>query len=371
MEKRNYDEDEILIRQALKGQLPQNFRMREGTKMKPKRMLRKSFIVSLIVASLMIVTVPAAYRTGAFERLTALIGQERADELTPLEIGMEENIAVEVVAIEVTAEVAYIYFTMQDLVANRLDGEFFISHSLIPATPVDDFMVTTDAPEIIHRSDDGVVTFRSRFAYSHTLEGVELIYTIRNIRFGDVRHPLQVVDINLAEFAKDAPVAVLQTSDPALSASGIDSEYTARRYMAQIMGDGLLVLEPHTLDMDFGLAGVRAGISAIGVVNERLHVQVYIPDMRSSSANVEILHKSRLDAIESDDVWQWSVPALFSTQFSLLDDGSLGRDSRGGAAYFEAVYDIDLDAIHEYVLVVSGFGAEWIDVDWSVVFKSP
>jgi len=193
---------------------------------KPKRIVRKGFVAALIAASLVVVTVSAAYQMGAFERLALLIGQERVAELTPLEIGnigrvqssqSAEKIAIELVAIEVTADVAYIYFTMQDLVANRFYGEFFISHSLIPAIPIDDFIITSDVPEIIYRDDNGVVTFRSRFAYSHAIEGIELTYNIREIRFGDIRHPLQVVDINLAEFAKDTPTALLQTSKELLN----------------------------------------------------------------------------------------------------------------------------------------------------------
>jgi hypothetical protein len=335
---------------------------------KPKRIVRKGFVAALIAASLMVITVSAAYHMGAFERLGFLIGQERADELTPLEIGNADKIAIELVAIEVTADIAYIYFTMQDLVANRLDGEFFISHSLVPVIPVDDFMVTMDAPEIIHRDDTGVVTFRSRFAYSHEIEGLELTYSIREIRFGEIHHPLQVVDINLTEFTDIAPTVLLQTSNPALSAEGIGSEYITGRYMAQIMGDGLPVLEPHMLDKDFGLAGVQATISGIGVINERLHIQIYLPNMRNSNVIVGILHRSYAEMLEYDDIWQHSVSPLFSTQFQLRADGSLGRDSYVGDTHVEAVYDINLDTINEYVLVVSGFGAERIDVDWSVTF---
>jgi len=162
----------------------------------------------------------------------------------------------------------------------------------------------------------------------------------------------------------------LTVPNPALSAEGIGPDDIARRYITQIMDDGLLVLEPHLLDKDFGLTGVQAIISSIGVINERLHIQTYLPNMRNSSIIMEIFHKNYVEMLEADDdVWHLSVPALFSTQFSLLADGSLGRESFVADTYFEVVYDIDLNTIHEYVLAVSGFGAERIDIDWSVTFN--
>jgi len=369
MENRDYDQDEILIRQVLTDSFPKNFRISEGAiRVKPKRMLRKGFVMSFIVSCLVVVTVSAAHYMGAFERLTALIGQERADELTPVEIGYTDEIAVKLVAMELGGDVAFIYFTMQDLIGNRLDEDFTIFHTITPMMPIDDFMVSIDPPEIIHRDENGVVTFRSRFLFSHDLDGVSLEYAIREIRFADFRHPLQVVDINLAEFASPAPTALLQTKSPALSAGGMYAEDITSRYAEIIMGEGLPVLAPHMLDKCFAIEGVQAYISSIGVVNGRFHIQTHVPNMRRSSINMLLLHKSDAGVLDVDDLWHLGVPDLFTAQFSMNADGSPGREFEMPDTYFEVVYDIDIDRIHEYVLAVTGFGSERIDINWSVRF---
>jgi len=269
-------------------------------------------------------------------------------------------------------DAAYIYFTLQDLVADRLNGEFTISHQLFPVEPIDDFIVTVHAPEIIHRDAAGVVTFRSRFVYSHALEGLELTYRIQEIRFNDFHHPLQLVDINLADFAFEAPVAVLQTNNPALSASGVGSAEVTRRYVAKITGEGLPVLAPNQLDFDFGLNGVHAVISSLGFVNGRFHIQVYNPNVPVSHVMLWVFHERYADKLDVDNSLQNNISDLFGTQFRVAEDGTLHRNADGnssafGDTHFESV--MDLDNVYEYVLAVSAFGFERISIDWAVTFN--
>ena len=397
MEKRRYDQDEMLIRQVLKDAYPQNFNIIEGidAKIMPKRILAKGFIAAIAAASLMIVSVAAAYYMGSFERLAAIIGEERAGELTPLEITSVtdastslddandaqstqyseiaiELVAIEVSGIEVSGHAAYIYFTMKDLVANRLDGDFFIMHHIIPAEPIDGFISLTGPPEIIHRNVNGTVTFRSRFEHNYPLEGIGLNYTIRAISFNEFYHHPQIVDINLSDFAFDAPAVLFQTSHPMLGAGGPNPEEITARYAEIITGEGLPVLAPNTLNIGFGLDRVQSVISGIGVVNGRLHIQVYNPDRAGSDVHLWIIHESGINDLTGGGYeWTWSiVNDLFSTQFGVDEDGILYSDIIGvtDTMYFETVYEIDLENIHEYVLVVSARGAERIDIGWDAAF---
>ena len=79
MEKRKYDQDEILIRQVLESAYPKNFDILKG-----------------------IVRVD--------------------DEQSPHNFCL----GLELVAIELSDDSAYIYFTMDDFMANRLEGNFFV-----------------------------------------------------------------------------------------------------------------------------------------------------------------------------------------------------------------------------------------------------
>ena len=384
MDNRKYDQDELLIRQALEDQYPQDFDITKGVeaKMKPRRILRKGLVMAIVAASLLIATVSAAYHIGAFDRLTNVIGQERADELTPLEIRnvqaqqhndtiiaevyKYDDIAIELVAIEVFDDTAYIYITLQDLVANRLDEDFFIIHFVSQADTIENSIGGTGSPEIIHRDANGLVTLRSRFCHSHSLEGVELIYTIREIRFGDFYHPLQKMNIDLADFAKEATTTLLQLDSPAL---GANAEDIANRYAGQIMGEGLPVLTPHNLDMEFGLNRIHTRISSIGVVDGRLHIQVFNPDMRESHVNLWLFHKNYEDNLGDDDIFGRHTPDLFFAQFRVDDDGTLYRGITGVDTHLEYVYDIDLNIIHKYFLAITASGSERVCVNWTVTFN--
>ena len=50
--------------------------------------------------------------------------------------------------------------------------------------------------------------------------------------------------------------------------------------------------------------------------------------------------------------------------------GTLYHDVYGnvGSTHFESIYEIDLENIHEYVLVVSASGAERIFIGWDIAF---
>ncbi|MCL2223836.1 MAG: hypothetical protein FWB96_02585 [Defluviitaleaceae bacterium] len=386
MDNRNYDQDEILIRQALGNQFPQNADILKGVvktvETKPKRIFKKGVVAALIAASLMVVTV-SAYQMGAFERLAAaIIGQERAEELTPIEIAAEEpelhhdGIAIELVAIEVADRVAYVYFTMQDLIANRLAGDFFIQHHIVPTEIPDGFGIGTGMPQVIHRGDGGVVTFRSRFeSWGHSLEGLEMTYEIRQIIFDQFEHPGQAVDINLADFAVDAPVALLHTDEISVINMTWEGEdipsreyrYAMRRNMLQ---DGLPVLSPDMVDIGFGLDRVDASISAIGIVNGRLHVQLKNRGVGVGSDVALFLLRNAQD-IPADEMWLNKIHYVYSVNFRVAADGSLYWDGDWMTAdgkYFEGIFDIDLGSIHEYSIGVSARGSEMIHVGWNVTF---
>lgn len=338
---------------------------------KIKRVKRSFGIIAATFVLVLLLTstaLAAGFYLGAFERLTAIIGQERAGELIPIEMGnSQDEVSVKLVAIEVSYDVVYIYFTLQDLVANRLIGEFFISHFVLPADPVDNFSGAAYPPEIIYRDSEGVVTLRSRFEYSHAVEGLELNYFITGINFGEFYHPLQVVDINLADFAIDAPAALLQTYSPVMVVNDVD---VINRFSAKIKGEGLPVLAPNMKNIEFGLDGIRAVISSMGVIDGRLHVQVYNPDIRAGRANVEIINKNDVDRLGDYDSWRIFVPSLLTTQFRVAGDGALYRDTTWTNVdnYVELIYDNVLDNIYEYVLVVSAFSSERISVNWNVTF---
>ena len=81
------------------------------------------------------------------------------------------------------------------------------------------------------------------------------------------------------------------------------------RYMELIVDEGLPVLAPHALDIEFGLDRVNSRLSNIGVVNGRLHIQIYTPDMRTEYVSLFIVHKNDLGMIkDSGDARSRRIP---------------------------------------------------------------
>ena len=138
---------------------------------------------SILIASLILLlttgAVFAAYQNiGGFGRLREIVGEERAENLTPIEIDdildipyltggfrnpHEDRFAIELVASH--GEVGGImdfYFTLEDLTGARQNCEFSSLGFVIHTGNNDGTYVFGNAREIIDISDSGIITLRGR-----------------------------------------------------------------------------------------------------------------------------------------------------------------------------------------------------------------
>ena len=373
---KKHDQDERLIIDALNRVQTPNFDISKGVeaKMKKRFIGKKGFIATLLVACLFFTTVAVAQYTDSFERLAGIIGQERAETLTPIGITTADEgqsvqydgIKAEVVAVNVTGNVVDLYVTLKDTVSNRLDGsDFILEHYLRPiGLNLDQDM---DAArkimggsfgrlETIHRDGNGKITLHAQHNFGQSVEGKQLLFHLDQMWSIILDEGNRIADINLADFATNASTMPLQDRQ---------------------------VLTPQGLNIPLGLDGKYTVISSIGVVDGQLHVQTYSPDLGSRRWYVDgtsspMLFRGSMEEFKNymssgdwlnDFPWEKRVIGESIAFFDIASDGSL-VDGGQWHTYGELIFDIDIANIHEYTLIYNAFYIDVLRWEWEVTIDA-
>jgi len=285
--------------------------------------------------------------------------------------------------------------------------------------------------EIIDRDENGILTVHSRHEFGQCVEGFELNFVLSAIYLDTQDEQHAPVAVNLADFFNNNAYMLYQYPNPNPWGSSIqvttsavgerfDWEYhelVRNRYVDKIRYEGIQVLAPNNADINlspyFARANARASISSIGIVDGRLHVQVAHPQgramsevgwdgftrvalFRGSLAELESLRAERQRLfdlgympweIETPELWNNSVSPYLAIMFYMDDMGNLfhpntsGIDADGNwyeiydprlaTAHMinEHIFDIDLENIHEYVLIAHTFSQQTLPVGWVVAFN--
>jgi len=364
---KKHDQDERLILDALNKIDTPNFDISKGVeaKMKKRFIGKKSFIATLLVACLFFTTVAVAQFTDSFERLASIIGQERAETLTPIGITTTDEgqsvqydgIKAEIVAVGVNGNIVDLYVTLEDTVSNRLDGsDFILEHSL---RPIDGYlsremmMGSFGRLETIHRDENGKITLHAQHTFGESVEGKQLLFHLDQMWSIILEEGNRTVAINLADFATNAPTMPF-----------LDSQ----------------VLIPQGLNIPLGLDGKYTLISSIGIVDGQLHVQTYSPNIQSRRwyvdgtsspmlfrGNAEEVTNYMADWPNNNFPWERRVISDSLTLFDIAPDGSL---IDGEHVYWELIFDIDPAEIHEYTLIYNAFYIDVLRWEWEVTIDA-
>ncbi|MCL2189409.1 MAG: hypothetical protein FWC16_14340 [Defluviitaleaceae bacterium] len=243
-------------------------------------------------------TVFAAYSFGGFAGLRSIIGEPRADLLSPLEITPLANITeesgfrAEVIAVGVFNNMLDLYITLEDTVSNRLEGPFdleasircgeghMISPAIFSQRHLQHFYGEgTQSNSIVHRTPCGIVTLRASHMLREPITNGGIAFHLDAIHYNFSRHE---VDLTFA-------LAYAQEQAPA---------YT---------GAFMPLLTPHMHNIPVQLAThpymSMHYISGIGFIDGRLHIQEYFPrDQIPSMMN-------RLN-VYNNYTGQWFWPAV-------------------------------------------------------------
>lgn len=321
-------------------------------------------IVAIIIAMLVIAPALAAGGyLGSFERFKTVIGEEQASLIQSLEISnvgeeiiTEDGIRVELVAIGIFDNVVDIYLTFEDMVGNRLDDNFDAFFFLNLATENFRGAVSSHGDEIIDRTD-GVITLHSRQIFSQPVAEQELTFTLRHINY-NVRQAFDYeLNLDLAAATSVSTTQLVLDHDPfSIGVWGTDAE----KVRAVLSTTGITVLEPNLHNIDLGIEGIETLISAIGIIDGRLHIQLYEPSSchNRNSSSIHILNpQGEL------------VELALSVPFSIDEYGNfyIGETY---THYRENIFIVDLDRLSEYSLFGHFHNSELIKLDWAVTFET-
>ena len=343
------DTNEIIIKAAFDNMnMPEVNAMKDIEAIlakKSARPLKKTFIAVFIVISLMTTVVGAAQYFGSFDRLMRVIGEDAAAVIQPVRsdaysqgrqfVGgfiTDDGVRVELVAAGVFDNMVDVFITLEDLEGDRFRGRDWsgqpsssigiVEFNLDPVglTPVNS---TTFSPSVFH-IEDGIYTLHGRKIFPFSVADMELSLEIGRIFSTPVSHHNHVIDLTQVDIPTEPPT-VLLSSLQGQSAMQIREEVTR-------------VLKPHQTEYEFGIEGVTSRISAIGWVDDKLHVQLYNPDFRSNH------WVSFVDNYARRTNHYYGIVALDTDTDGNLIHGTWTPFSE----YIEIIFDISPEDIGEY-----------------------
>ena len=365
-------------------------------------LVRRIILVAIIILTITTTAFAAARYLGAFDKLREVIGDEKADQLQPLEIsnipaqnatkdarlndgdaavgiiaedtveadGSENDsttwngIRVELIAVGVFDNVVDIYVTLEDLVGDRLSGDFTVEHHISPVveTGLELGSVSSIDPDIISRTDEGVVTIRKREIFDHSVVGLDLTYSLKGLNFDMLRYTDDEINVEFdLTLVKNQP-SVLFISENPRGGRGDHDEYMAFRELMKT--EGMNVLHPHLHDIELGLFGIETRISSIGIIDDRLHIQTYEPSPDWSKSS----------HVWFNDQQSQYIYCVSYVEFDVDEEGNLYNPETvarnpAPSQYKEWIFDIDLDNISEYTLSGEYESSSFLPLDWSITFE--
>jgi len=362
----------------LVAELKHKLREEEVVMKKAPRRFISTVAATVALLAILTTSIAASWYFGAFDRLAEIIGPEQVGILQPVDTGtvMEANgFRAEIIAVGVFYNIVDVYMTLEDLEGNRLDGDidgaelgtWWPSHfvSVVEAVPEDRQdairMMGSSAPIIIDRCENGIVTLYQRSMFNYEIIDSQLVFSLRDITVTTFFDENYNTGLNLQELAITNPQTMHFTSQQVADARQMATRWGAsdsyfmypREDIAAMFPDGLNVLEPHQHDIPVvDVDGIDMYVSSVGIIDGRLHIQIYNPDPVMGPA-MFTLRDSNMD----------HVPVYKIQGFSTDTDCELRRWS---VSYSEAIFEVDLDRLDQYHLVAFASLQESFEFNWDV-----
>ncbi|MCL2357849.1 MAG: hypothetical protein FWC70_11985 [Defluviitaleaceae bacterium] len=346
-------------------------------KMKKRPAIKKTTLIIFAACFLLFSTVAVgaiSHTRGSFEWLTARLGGEAAERLQPIGLGLTyvraddifatENIEADGVRIELIAVGAGdyeldIYILLEDLTESRVWGEeIMVGHTL----RFTDTALLGDNPlenqghsgefNVIERDDDArIAVFHSRMTHpilphdadTSDANTRDLTLFVAAILFSSAIYENPEAGISFADMTElpQSPVRILTYEETSiLGATGHHRQFEA----------GEFLLAPNSLNIPFELERHPLNVSAIAVIDNKLHLQFSgdgntfaLPSLRCPDG--EILEEYFAHAFRLDERGNFQ-------SLRTWDNGNWLWN--GDVTHWEYVFDINPDRLDRYELT---FGA--------------
>jgi len=377
----NRDKDEMLIKQAFDEMNTAEFNIaaaitkREAAQKKSRpKVFRRSFVIAFAIVALTATTIAAGYYLSMIERIHEAVGEDMAAAINPanaiistadfdwyVHSWSEEELAYDGIAVEIIAVGAFdnildVYFVLEDLNSNRLD-DFFDIQTLVPFGENDVLTMQRDST-ILERFDDGRVLVRARhFSEAPITSGIQQLVV------SSVRHFIIEEEMGLAGVELDnlAPAETLETNLSPLMVTTFGGRNHDARHLFR--NGELLVPQQMNMPLHIESQEVDFTITAVGIINNQLRVQIHYPSGRVPGGHEHIRHIISLYDASSGDF----IGPSASMSFNVDENGNL----YGGSSFSfeEYLFEVDIDKLHNFSIrsqfsifidipVVTGFDIE-------------
>lgn len=344
---RQFDDDEKTIKKALEQTQPEPPNLCRDVLLKvrnsEKRPARKR--AKLIVAIALIVLIPAAtvaaIAYSSYNKLLEDIPPEYSEYLEPVEAPYEQDgIRMELVAYTYSGNTLIAYINLEDTEGLGRITEELMGH-------MDFFSVSgsTGYSWSVANYDEeaGILTYK----LEAELAGADkLTVSINDLYYAPVTYTQHDTGINLSE-AYDIETQVAEVNASAFGLyKGVDAEYDIPEIdeLSTLLAPGI---------MDIKIPGISCfKITNMGILDEKLHIQVWI-DLSESASYFEIyLQDSDGNIIEPS----------FSSGYS----HESGEYWEMGNCYWDYEFEVDLDNLSKYKLLTDATESPKLEGQWEV-----
>lgn len=313
----------------------------------------KRMVIAVITIICLMTTTVIAANIPAFQNLLGKISPDTAKFIEPVEeVCIDQGIKMEVVAVARYDNMVKAYITFQDLEENRIGkdlsfldyfgikGENSYGSSTWGWCLIDYDEVNKKATILVEANND------TKF------EGENLTFAVSNIFYDNKSYEDYEIGIDLTKISHN-PSYVNATTKQFMSWSH------GKSYGGLHSDDEIVpILDPHVLDFKF--PDIKTSmISNIGIIDEKLHVQVW-RDENFEGQDVNIyLKNSKGEKIYSDTVISFGI-----------DEAKRPTRNANYPSYDEYIFDIDVNDLDEYKLLGKFNTSNELKGNWQVSFKA-
>lgn len=371
----NMDNDELIIKNALNAVNTPEYdiasEIDKDRSAKKSPSFKRHLVTATVLLLLLTFTVAAAAATvSGFKYLMAIIGEENANLVTPVELSDEDQgIKMEVVAAGRFDSMLKVYVILQDLTGERLldDVSFHENYNLTgikTKKPGKGGGMSTAGWELIdYDKQNHKATLLYHLDSGAGLEGEELTIQINKLLYNTKEYwNYKVAEADLPNVDKNPPI-FYASMNQFLSTSniGIPEESLFQNYIAE---DAVPVLKEQADKISFPQTE-GFNICAMGIVDGKLHIQTrnFENEDKDTSYNIYFVD------LKNDQPYQDLINAKGIFRFDLDENGNITEET-DSAEYEEYVFDIDTDRLDEYELLAYISESDAINGNWEVKFNS-
>ena len=265
-----------------------------------------------------------------------------AERMTPVEkTCVDQGIEMKVAGIYVHGEIMDIFITMQDIEGDRIDDttDLFDSYSINVNCDQWGGCTLVDYDE-----ETKTATFQIMMGlYDHKIEGKKMTFSVKKFLSAKQQGWKDLPEIDLGKVSAEKAEYLPEAEVAELLATKLDMGYPERTSGLPKL---LVPNDAQTISVADGMK-----VTAYGMVDGKLHVQVYYEDVkgRDDNGDVQLLDENGMEHVRS-------VAAY------LQDKDHKGR-------YEEYEFDVPADELSNYsVIAYYSTGAKLYEGDWKITF---